>query len=670
MFDDSKSKLQAMVRKVVLQTFGQARHTQDSPILPDVWLEFAASPPEKRVPLILTPKTDKLPGFVARFLRERTPPEARIATIRNAIGVDLTLYETLTLVTPMTDWWSGVCGRLRPAGQLAAERVAIASGKSPEVSQEPEDASDTAPTSADFSGASFQESYSHLAETFNWGERVAAIISRGALGDFYRFVALAGFVRLCQDRGAKWTSLKKLAGKLTTRGRQAKEFKDVIESFSELVDPIAATMDAVAAAENDRLQIRGSVWSVSQNRIASQSVAASRRTIKADAAQKVFDISTKDITWAVVDGGIDARHPTFWDRTTALSEAPKGDIPVASSRVWRTYDFTLLRTLLATGELGSGLSKKKTPAWVVYNRQKYPNLQARHSVRLSDGDDIDWDLVGPLLRVPHDDDLYAPPTTEHGTHVAGIIGGNWKKEDNPEGVDLVGMAPDIRLIDIRVFDDQGVGDEFTIVSALQFLAHLNRRRDLPVVHGANLSLSLVHQVQSFACGQTPICQECDRLGSNGLVIVAAAGNRGIEDGTGDGAVFETYRSISITDPGNADGVITVGATHRSEPHTYGVSYFSSRGPSADGRRKPDLVAPGEKIVGPTPGCGVRRMDGTSMAAPHVSGAAAVLMARHRELIGKPRAIKDILCSTATDLGRERYFQGAGLVDILRALQSV
>jgi serine protease AprX len=59
-----------------------------------------------------------------------------------------------------------------------------------------------------------------------------------------------------------------------------------------------------------------------------------------------------------------------------------------------------------------------------------------------------------------------------------------------------------------------------------------------------------------------------------------------------------------------------------------------------------------------------------MAAPHVSGVAALLMARHREFVGQPVRVKKILCSTATDLGRERYFQGSGMIDALRALQSV
>jgi subtilisin family serine protease len=110
-----------------------------------------------------------------------------------------------------------------------------------------------------------------------------------------------------------------------------------------------------------------------------------------------------------------------------------------------------------------------------------------------------------------------------------------------------------------------------------------------------------------------------------------------------------------------------------------VSFFSSRGPTGDGRLKPDLVAPGERIRAPfprpaagDPGPGGEwgDLDGTSMAAPHVSGAAAMLMARYSELIGQPRRIKRILCESATDLGRERSFQGHGMLDVLRAFQSI
>src|SRR5690606_18998299 len=108
----------------------------------------------------------------------------------------------------------------------------------------------------------------------------------------------------------------------------------------------------------------------------------------------------------------------------------------------------------------------------------------------------------------------------------------------------------------------------------------------------NLSFSLQHNVKSYACGSTPICQECERLVNSGVVVVTAAGNRGY---TNDADNFESYRAMTITDPGNADSVITVGSTHRLEPHRYGVSYFSSRGHTGDGRMKPDLVAPGEKI---------------------------------------------------------------------------
>jgi subtilisin family serine protease len=220
-------------------------------------------------------------------------------------------------------------------------------------------------------------------------------------------------------------------------------------------------------------------------------------------------------------------------------------------------------------------------------------------------------------------------------------------------------------------DDKGEGQEFNILAAVQFLRWFNSQKDSMAIHGVNMSFSMTHEVASYACGQTPICIAAERLVSDGAVVVAAAGNLGqTMFQSKDGSNSQGFRMVNITDPGNAERVITVGATHRNQPHAYGVSYFSSKGPTGDGRSKPDLVAPGEKIVSTVPDDGDDRMDGTSMAAPHVSGAAALILAKHRELIGRPEKIKHILCSTATDLGREKYFQGNGMLDVLRAIQSV
>jgi subtilisin family serine protease len=288
---------------------------------------------------------------------------------------------------------------------------------------------------------------------------------------------------------------------------------------------------------------------------------------------------------------------------------------------------------------------------------------------------VDWGLLEPLLRISHARSLYKPPAFEsHGTHVAGILAANWPDApaSTPLQEPLYGVCPDLEIYDLRVLPDNPAdkADEFTIIAALQFIRYLNANKNLMLIHGVNLSLSVPHDVANYACGRTPVCEECERVVSSGVVVVTAAGNRGFDRRNQEQAAYGDYRYISITDPGNAEGVITVGSTHRMLPHNYGVSYFSSRGPTGDGRTKPDLVAPGERIDSCALNDYFETMDGTSMAAPHVSGAAALLLSRHRELIGQPRRVKEILCRTATDLGREPRFQGAGMVDVLRALQSI
>jgi subtilisin family serine protease len=229
-----------------------------------------------------------------------------------------------------------------------------------------------------------------------------------------------------------------------------------------------------------------------------------------------------------------------------------------------------------------------------------------------------------------------------------------------------------------VLDKDGNGNVGNIISAIDRIQNINDFGRNIKIHGVNLSVGYEFDPVWFACGKSPVCVEVNRLVRSGVVVVVAAGN------TGYGVLSANQRAtgagfmLTINDPGNAEYAITVGSTHREEPHTYGVSYFSSKGPTGDGRQKPDLVAPGERILSCCSSSknGVNATNvyvedsGTSMAAPHVSGVIAAFLSIRREYIGNPEKVKELFLATATDLGRNCYFQGRGLVDLMRAIQSI
>jgi subtilisin family serine protease len=407
------------------------------------------------------------------------------------------------------------------------------------------------------------------------------------------------------------------------------------------------------------------------------------RTIKADAADRLFGISCENLTWAIIDSGIAANHPAFRDHGASSKRSRDSSKP---SRVRAILDFTLIEQIrsfdLISGDRDSS-ERKQAIEKVISNLKELPDRPAepnfeemarRHldliAIQLEARLQPDWNLIEPLIRRIPDDKKDPDLPSGHGTHVAGILAADWREARDPEKTILRGVCKDINLYDLRVIPKKSrESTEFAILAALEYVQFANRKilGMQQVIHGVNISLSIPHDVHNYACGATPICVACDNLVGSGVVVVAAGGNRGWNE---QEIGFGNFVFCSITDPGNAEEVITVGATHRIKPHTYGVSFFSSRGPTGDGRAKPDLVAPGEKIRGPVLEDADDDLDGTSMAAPFVSGAAAMLMARHSELVGNPRRIKHILCASATDLGREKYFQGHGLVDVLRALQSV
>ena len=355
-------------------------------------------------------------------------------------------------------------------------------------------------------------------------------------------------------------------------------------------------------------------------------------TVKADAARVSFSALGKDIVWAVLDSGIDPDHPHFKAHDNVLRDGPL-----------KPLDFT------------------------------YDNDPLR--------DDFG-----------------------HGTHVAGIIAGELKgtkakpihavtryRDENGaivhqlDTVDaMTGMAPQCKLLSLKVLDGKGNGQASNLIAALHHIQKLNGYGRRLLVQGVNMSVGYSFEPEWFACGQSPLCVEVEQLVRSGVVVVVAAGNTGYgyneTEFTGPTAAG---LNVTINDPGNADLAITVGSTHRQMPHTYGVSYFSSKGPTGDGRLKPDLVAPGEKIL--SAAAGTRRASaaanvdgdpdyvedsGTSMAAPHVSGVIAAFLSVRREFIGRPERVKEIFLSTATDLNRDRHFQGRGLVDVMRAIQSI
>jgi hypothetical protein len=629
---------QSLVEFVLLGSTNDRRQLQDSPILGDVWIEFAKRP-TMPMDLLITPDRERPAGQVAVLIADlitkmnlprEKGQEAHVAYLQGLVAARLFFKEVLR-VMPMTRWW----------------RDRKVQEKLREYTQEPEKLSQRIQAIIKWAQAPDEHTQAELAESF---------------ADFTalsRYVTIAGIILWAGSQGKK---TKPPEGGIGGMIAKIERTDDIIKELKQLFGEIL---------EEPFLK-EPQIFQVSLNRRAVPALERSVPAVKGDAARNLFKVRCDKIAWAVLDSGIDGRHDVFKDNQ-------------GGGRIIKAFDFSNIRKIVSLDNLNT-----ETPAF----EQRLEELRAgRENLKKKEATDtlkklaedanndrpIHWDLVEKFIVI----DPIKEPRIPHGTHVAGIIGANSEfPRRTPKGKDTAeagtgsnskyvdGMCPDIKLYDFRVLGQSILDTEFAIIAALQYIRYLNERNSYMSIHGANLSLSVPHDVRNFACGRTPICNECERLVESGVVVVAAAGNLGYQSFETKSGLFEGYTAFSITDPGNADGVITVGATHRYRPHTYGVSFFSSRGPTGDGRLKPDLVAPGERIESSLLDQEWGELDGTSMAAPHVSGAAAMLMARNAELIGEPRRIKRILCESATDLGRERSFQGHGMLDVLRAFQKI
>src|SRR5438270_207053 len=297
----------------------------------------------------------------------------------------------------------------------------------------------------------------------------------------------------------------------------------------------------------------------------------------------------------------------------------------------------------------------------------------------------------------------------HGTHVAGIVAGNGHDSANGYPTQYTGVAPNANIINLRVLDANGSGTDSQVIAAIQRAIQLKSTYNIRVIN-----LSLGRSVyESYTLD--PVCQAVEAAWKSGIVVVVAAGNAGRNNNYG------TLGYATIQAPGNDPNVITVGATKTNG--TPGrlddtVASYSSKGPTLlDHVVKPDLVAPGNRIVSlASPGstlvasllnlnvqpittcllgllgnnCSTglsgkyTRLSGTSMATPIIAGAAALMVQKDPTLT--PDTIKARMMKTAWkgypgnswayDSWGKSYFSqydaftiGAGYLDIYSSLKS-
>ncbi len=229
----------------------------------------------------------------------------------------------------------------------------------------------------------------------------------------------------------------------------------------------------------------------------------------------------------------------------------------------------------------------------------------------------------------------APPlddsSNSHGTHVAGIIAA----KDNGTGV--VGVAPDAELYALKVLDHLGFGSLSGVIAAIEWA--IANKMDV-----INLSLG------GLPVDFPPLKDVCDRAVAAGIVMVAAAGNSGIEQ---------------VDYPAAYESVIAVSSVDRNDQRAASSSYGSAV----------ELAAPGVDILSTVRGGGYATLSGTSQAVPHVVGAAALVISQGiQDANGNGTRVDEVrsrLDTTATDLGaigRDPFF-GYGLVDVAKATET-
>lgn len=258
------------------------------------------------------------------------------------------------------------------------------------------------------------------------------------------------------------------------------------------------------------------------------------------------------------------------------------------------------------------------------------------------------DLIYPTNRIVGFKDFVNNETRAyddngHGTHCAGILAGNGYASKGK----YKGIAPDANILSIKVLDESGNGNTSDILSTVQWIID---NKEVYKTRIINFSLGAIAQSRER---RDPLVKAANHAIDNNLIVIAAVGNSGPLRNT-------------ILSPATSRHVISVGALddrQSSGLNDDAIAEFSSRGPTLDRIKKPDLIAPGVNIMSlsNTNLSNYNSLSGTSMSAPMVSGAAALLLNENPNYTHFD--IKRKLLNACSRIKASAYDQGAGVLDI-------
>jgi serine protease AprX len=273
-------------------------------------------------------------------------------------------------------------------------------------------------------------------------------------------------------------------------------------------------------------------------------------------------------------------------------------------------------------------------------------------------------VYGPDLTLESNGPAKNLDTYGHGTNMAGIIAGRDAATTNPSGdaSNFVGIAPDSRIVSIKVADAKGQTDVSQAIAAIDWVVQ-NRNKNGLNIRVLNMSFG-TDGVQSYLLD--PLAYAAEQAWHKGIVVVVAVGNQG-------------FGTSKVNNPAYDPYLIAVGSDSTNGTATTADDAVSSFSNSGDGTRNPDVLAPGDHVVSlrdagsyldtqyPAARIGDRlfRGSGTSQATAVVSGAAALLISQRPDLT--PDQVKALLTGTAQSLPNAPVTsQGSGLIDLAAA----